>query len=93
MNTATATQSDNFDPDGCRTASLMLTLIQEGPWHELELTDALDTLVLLSRGHAPKDVAEAISQSSGRLRGYGYVRSVRKRAADALTPKSVEEAA
>jgi hypothetical protein len=75
----------SFDPDGCRVAALLLALIQDGPWHQHELPEVLDTLVLLSRGHKPSAVADAISSTTGHPRGYGYIRSVRSRAVQALS--------
>lgn len=90
MNNATDIQPTPLDPDGCCFAALMLIFIEHGPWHELELPDVLDALVLLSRGHSPAAVAEAISQASGRARGYGYIRSVRKRAANTLNSAQPE---
>lgn len=77
-------------PEVYRSAALMLTLIRSGPWHEHELTDALDALVLMSRGHSLTTAAQAVTCSSGRLRGPGYIRSVRRRAAETLGNSSTD---
>lgn len=78
-----------FDHDGCLFAAAALILIDHGPWCPHEQSDAIDTLVLIGRGHTNNSAASEF-KNSGVLRGRGYVSSVRQQIAELLYSRPAE---